>query len=683
MRITMITAAAVPQLTISRGANKWLMFSLFLAISWHIPHTPIWVLAAVPVILFWRYRLMIQKKPLPPQAIRLMLTLAAFMGVLVTYRSYLGRDPGMTALILLSTLKLLELRSQRDFMFVIFLCYFLVFGNFLYSQSIQSLVFMMVAVVLITAAVLRLNHGEKQPVKVTFLLKSGFRFFLLSIPFMVVLFILFPRTTVPLWNLPQDSDKPATTGFNDTVEPGQIAALAASNKTAFRVTFPDDNVPAPRDLYFRGLVLWFTDGEKWFQGTLRARSRRRYQMEDDTFIQQVITLEPHNARWLFALDIPVEIPRGARILPGKIFQAYWPIRKIVRYGVKSTPQPKNPESLPRLYRRWALQLPSDRSSQLFDLGRSWRDTVSSSSPDTEIVQRALDYFKNNGFTYTLTPGAMDPQAPLEDFFFNKRKGFCEHYAAAFTLLMRAAGIPARMVLGYLGGEYNTAGGYLVVRQADAHAWTEVWLEDKGWQRVDPTAAVSPERIEYGIELSRRLSSMGPLDSDSRSIAIRRAMRKSFFRKLLRFLEQHWDNINNKWDLWIMTYDRFRQRDILESLGLSGFSQWSLIGVLIIIIPTLFIIISLLLKRKILSSHPLVRYYRQFYHKTAKRGIKPAPWEGPLDFQLRAVDAFPHKIREIQQVIDLYINLRYGQLPVTNESLKQLKRLVRRFNIKKY
>ena len=680
MRILVKTAAVVPKLTISRGATSWLMFSLFLAISWHIPHTPIWVLVTATVILFWQYRLMIQKKPLPPRAIRLLLTLAAFVGVLVTYRSYLGRDPGITALILLSTLKLLELRSQRDFMFVIILCYFLVFGNFLYSQSIQSLVFMMVAVVLITAVVLRLNHGEKQPVKVTFLLKSGFRFFLLSLPFMVVLFILFPRTTVPLWNLPQDSDKQGSSGFNDTVEPGQIAAVAASDKTVFRVTFPDENMPAPRDLYFRGLVLWFTDGEKWFQGTVGRRSWRRYRMEEDTTIQQVITLEPHNARWLFALDTPVETPRGTRILPGRIFQAHWPIRKIVRYGVKSALQPKNPESNTRFQRRWALQLPSERKSQFFDLARFWRSTALS---DAEIVQRALDYFKNNGFIYTLTPGAMDPQAPLEDFFFNKRTGFCEHYAAAFTLLMRAAGIPARMVIGYQGGEYNTAGGYLVVRQADAHAWAEVWLEDKGWQRVDPTAAVSPERVEYGIDLSRKLSSMGPLQGDSRSDAIRRAMRKGFLRKLLRFLEQHWDNINNKWDLWIMTYDRFRQRDILKSLGLSGFSQWSLIGILIIIIPTLFVLISLLLKRKTLSSHPLVRHYRQFYRKTAKKGIKPSLWEGPLDFQLRAVDAFPHKIREIQQVIDLYINLRYGQLPVTNESLKQLKCLVRRFNIKKY
>jgi hypothetical protein len=676
----MKSAAVLPQLTLSRGATGWLMFGLLLAISWHIPHTPIWVLLAVPVLLYWRYRLMIQKKPLPPRGIRLLLTLAAFVGVLVTYRSYLGRDPGMTALILLSSLKLLELKSQRDFMFVIFLCYFLVFGNFLYSQSIESLAFMVVAVVLITAAVLRLNHGEKQPVKVAFLIKSGFRFFLLSIPFMVVLFLLFPRTTVPLWNLPQDSSEPASMGFNDTVGPGQIAELAASNETAFQVSFPDDNMPAPRDLYFRGLVLWFTNGKWWYQGILRAQLGRWYRTEGDTTIQQDITLKPHFARWLFALDTPVKIPRRALIFPGRIFQAYWPISKVVRYSVVSALHPKEPESITDTHRRWALQLPSDQNSQLFDLARSWRDTASS---DTEIVQKALDYFKNNGFVYTLTPGTMDSEAPLEDFLFNKRKGFCEHYAATFTLLMRAAGVPARMVLGYQGGEYNTVGSYLVVRQSDAHAWSEVWLEDKGWQRVDPTAAVSPERVEYGMEVSRTLSSMGPLEDGSRSDAIQRAMRKNFFKKLIRFFEQHWDNINNKWDLWIMTYDRYRQRDILRSLGLSGFSQWGLLGVLFIIIPTLFIAISLLLKRQALSSHPLVRYYQQFYRKTAKKGIKPALWEGPLDFQLRAVDAFPYKKKEIQQVINLYINLRYGQLPVTKESLKQLKRLVHKFNIKKH
>lgn len=265
----------VPPLLITRGSLGWLIFSLVLAVSWHIPHIPIWALATVPILLTWRYRLFLHKKPLPSLAVRVALTLAVFGGVVASYHSYLGRDPGITAVILLSTLKLFELKSQRDFMFVIFLCYFLVFGIFLYDQTIQGLAFMVIAVILITSAVLRLNHGERQPVRVKFLVKSGFRFFLYAIPFMIVLFALFPRTSVPLWNLGQDSGKAGIAGFNDSVYPGQFAELASSDKTAFRVSFPDDNMPEIKDLYFRGLVLWFTDGKGWFQGVMRSVGDRR------------------------------------------------------------------------------------------------------------------------------------------------------------------------------------------------------------------------------------------------------------------------------------------------------------------------------------------------------------------------------------------------------------------------
>ncbi|MCX6582327.1 MAG: DUF3488 and transglutaminase-like domain-containing protein [Candidatus Aminicenantes bacterium] len=668
----------VPPLILSRGALGWLIFALLLAISWHIPHTPIWAVAAAPLMVAWRYRLFVRKQPLPPQAVRIALTLAAFGGVIASYRSYLGRDPGITAVILLSTMKLFELKSQRDFMFVIFLAYFLVFGNFLYDQTIQALAFMIAAVILITAAVLRLNHGEKEPVKVSFLVKSGFRFFLYAIPFMVVLFAFFPRSSVPLWNLPHDSSKHGQVGFNDSVFPGQVAELATSNQTAFRVVFPDDNMPAPRDLYFRGLVLWFTNGKGWSQGILSFLPDRRRTVVDDILIRQEITLEPHYERWLFALDLPVINPRGSRRLPGRVIQGYWPISEVVTYEVASTPQPKYPEPRNEVPRWWALQLPGDWNSPMRELARSWRSAATS---DAEVVQAALNYFSSSGFEYTLSPGTLDPQTPLEDFLFNKRKGFCEHYAAAFTLLMRAADIPARMVVGFQGGEVNTVGGYLVVRQSDAHAWSEVWLEGKGWQRVDPTAAASPERIEFGAEMSRTLSAMGRLGEEDRSEAIRLAMRKGFFAKISRFFNDHWDNINIKWEVWIMSYDRFRQRAFLRGVGLADVGRWSYIVVLIVIIPALFFLVSLLLKRQTTAADPLIKLYRQFYAKTAKKGIRPGAWEGPQVFQLRAVDAFPHKAKEIREITDLYIDLRYGRPPLTKQSLKQFKRLVRKFRIK--
>jgi hypothetical protein len=237
-----------------------------------------------------------------------------------------------------------------------------------------------------------------------------------------------------------------------------------------------------------------------------------------------------------------------------------------------------------------------------------------------------------------------------------------------------------MVIGYQGGEYNSVGGYLVVRQFDAHAWAEVWLEEKGWQRVDPTAAVAPERIEFGAEMSRTMS-LGGLRDEDRSEAIERAMRKGFFEKIIAFFKDHWDNINLKWEVWIMSYNRFSQRSFLRSIGLADVSRWSLIVVLLIIIPTLFFLVSLLLKRQTLSTDPLVKLYQRFYRKTGKKGIRPAAWEGPLDFRSRAVDAFPHKAKEIQQITDLYINLRYGRMPVTKEALKEFKGMVQRFNIR--
>ena len=669
--------SVVPPLILSRGALGWLIFSLLLAITWHIPHTPIWAVIAAPLIVAWRYRLFVRKQPLPPQTIRIILALAAFVGVMASYHSYLGRDPGISAIILLSTLKLFELKTQRDFMFVVFLCYFLVFGNFLYDQTIQALAFMVVAVILITATVLRLNHGEKEPVKVSFLVKYGFRFFLYSVPFMVVLFAFFPRTSVPLWHLPHDSSKHGQVGFNDSVYPGQVAELATSTQTAFRVNFPDGNMPALKDLYFRKLVLWFTNGKGWSQGNLSFLRGHLEAAPDDILIRQEITLEPHYERWLFALDLPVIIPRRSRRLPGRVMQSYWPISEVVTYEVVSALQPKKQEPQNEVPRWLALQLPRDWNSPIRELAQSWRKSAASNA---EVVQAALNFFSRSGFEYTLTPGTLDPETPLEDFLFNKRKGFCEHYAAAFTLLMRAANIPARMVVGFQGGEVNTAGGYLVVHQSDAHAWAEVWLDEKGWQRVDPTAAVAPERVEFGAEMSRTLLSMGGLD---RNEALRRAMRRSLIYKISRFFKDHWDNINIKWEVWIMSYDRFRQRAFLRGVGLEHVGRWSLYIALIVIIPALVFLVSLLLKRQTTTTDPLIKIYRGFYAKTAKRGIRPASWEGPLDFQLRAVDAFPRHAKEIREIINLYIDLRYGRLPLTKQSLNQFKQQVKKFRIKKY
>jgi hypothetical protein len=647
---------------------------------WHIPEIPVWAIVVVVPMSIFSYRRIIKEKPLPPAALRIGLTIAAVASVIFSFGSPLGRDPGITALILLSSLKLMELKSRRDFMFIVFMCYFIIFGNFLYDQSLLDLTFMIAAVILVTAAVLRLNHPGNEPVKLWFLLKFSTRLFLLGLPFTIILFLLFPRTYGPFWNLPQDR-RTFQSGFRSVVQPGEIAKLAKSTATAFKVEFPGNNMPAQKDLYFRGLVLWFTNGKAWYQGWVPSQAVPPRSLEGEGILQY-ITLQPHNERWLFALDRPVSSPRWTRAYPGNVFQSLWDLKTPIRYGVLSRPD-AGLSFLPRVERNWALGLPEDLNSNIMALGKKWRGSASTID---DILRQAENYFKENGFVYTLNPGQMDQDDPLGDFLFNKRQGFCEHFAASFTLLMRAAGVPSRVVVGYQGGEYNPVGKYLEVRQSEAHAWAEVWVKEEdprlavtdrkpGWQRVDPTAWVSPERIEYGLEMSQEI--LANLTGGDREEAIQKALRGNIFKRAWKFLKNHWENIKYKWDAWIITYDIFQQRNFLSSLGLGRVDRLSLLLAIIILVPILLFIISFLLKRKALSSDPLVRLYLRFCLKLERLGIQRLRWEGPVHFQHRAVERFPKKAEVIEQVTDLFVHLRYGRLAVTKERLKQLKRHIRR------
>jgi len=672
-----------PDLPIPNGALTWLMFCLFISIGWHlwhIPEIPLWALVAVVPMSIFSYRRIIKEKPLPSPALRIGLTIAAVVGIILSFGSPLGRDPGITTLILLSSLKLMELKTRRDFMFIVFMCYFIIFGNFLYDQSLLDLTFMIVAVILVTAAVLRLNHPDNEPAKLSFLLKFSFRLFLLALPLTVILFLLFPRTYGPFWNLPQES-RAYQAGFRSYIRPGEVAELAKSTGTAFKVEFPDNNMPAQKDLYFRGLVLWFTDGKLWYQGWVSGRFIRSRSVVGEGILQY-ITLRPHNKRWLFALDRPVRFPRWTRAYPGNIFQSLWDLKTPIRYGVLSRAD-AGLSFLPKVHRKWALGLPENLNSRIVELGRQWRRGAANID---DILRQAENYYKENGFVYTLNPGRMDRQDPFGDFLFNKRQGFCEHFAASFAVLMRAAGVPARVVIGYQGGEYNPMGKYLEVRQSEAHAWVEVWVKEEeaeldsterttGWRRVDPTAWVSRERIEYGLEMSQNIQT--GLTGADRDQAIQEALKGNIFKRTWKFLKNHWENIKYKWDVWIITYDIFQQRNFLSSLGLGRVDRLSLLLAILILIPVLLFIISFILKRKAFSSDPLVRLYLRFCSKLERLGLQRLRWEGPVHFEHRAVEKFPGKAAIIQQVTDLFVHLRYGRLEVTKERLKQLKRHIRK------
>ncbi|MCP5048545.1 MAG: DUF3488 domain-containing transglutaminase family protein [bacterium] len=662
---------SLPEQPIPAGAVTWLMFSLAVSIGWHIPHTPIWALVGAVVIGAFIYPRIIKGKPLPSKFVRIGLTVAALAGIVLTYRSYMGRDPGMTALIIFAIMKLMEFKNRRDFMVTIFICYFLVFGNFLYDQSIEDLAFTLVATILITAALLRLNHPSGERVKLSYFFRFSLRLTIYALPFTVMLFFLFPRSSGPLWNLSQDAANRFRSGFNDVIQPGQIAQLAQSKIPAFKVEFPNGPAPALQDLYFRGLVLWVTDGKRWYQGILPSRYFRP-KSYDQEGILQTITLEPHNRRWLFGLDWPVVVPRWSRILPGGIFQTIRSVKGHYRYQVLSRFGPGHSPDLSERHRRWSLQLPTKNSQRIIQLGRQWRQE---SQTEEDILRRAEQFFKDSSFVYTLHPGLLDEDEPMEDFLFKERRGFCEHYASAFTMLVRAAGIPARVVLGYQGGEFNDIGNYLLVRQSEAHAWSEVWLEGEGWRRVDPTAWVSPVRIQYGVDVSQSVSS-GELAGTEQSEAIEKALEKNIFEKIFKWFKNHWDNINYKWDVWIISYNRSRQRDFFKNLGFGGINGLTLFLAVLVIVPLFFFIISYMLKRQTLTTDPLLKLYQRFCLKLGKAGINRMRWEGPVHFQRRASEQIPEKAEMIRKVTDLFVHLRYGRMEVSKSRLKQLKHYIR-------
>ena len=666
-----------PKLLISRRDLRNLISSLLFIVIFLIPHIPAWAITGCFIVASWRYYLEVKKKPLPSRNLRLVLTVVAFMAIYIHYGAFLGRDPGITALVLLSALKLIELKSIRDFLMMVFLCFFLVLGVCLYNQSVLTLALLVTMVVGLTSIALRVNHPDRssQPGFLRRLFHS-FKLILFALPLVVVLFLFFPRSSGPLWDLPQGGTGFGRSGFSEFIRPGYIAWVAKSYETAFRVTFPDNNMPSYSDLYFRGLVLWFTDGRAWFHGFFPYRNPRRNSIPDGS-IRQEILLEPHYSRYLFALDRPVAFPSWAGRLPGWSFRTKKPVEKHLRYSVHSVLPSRDDSRLPPAVRKWSLQLPKKLNPRIIRLGKQFREGAVS---DREVVNAVLDYFRNPAFEYTLNPGFLNREDPVGDFLFRSRKGFCEHFASSFALLMRIANVPARMVVGFHGGKYNPIGKYLELRRADAHAWTEVWLENSGWVRIDPTAVVSPERIEYGVEMSNSISSLGSVSDAERSEMIRRRLNKGFMNRLWDTLGNVWDNLNRNWNYWVVSYDRERQDDFMEGVGLVDLSGFTMIIMVITMSWILWSLVTRWFKYRSFKPEPLIDVYHRFCKKMERRGFKRHLWEGPLDFKKRIIRKFPESGDSVEEIVSLFIRMRYGTLTQSKGQLKRLKKLVRRLSL---
>jgi protein-glutamine gamma-glutamyltransferase len=632
----------------------WLAGGLCLVAAPHTLRLPAWVNGTVAAVMFWRIYLGWQEAEMPRRWLLLLLALGQLVAVYFTFRTIFGRDAGVTLLVLLLALKLMETRNHRDVFVVIFLAYFVALTNFFYSQDIPTGLYTVLAVVVITAALVGFN-ARARPMMDN--LGTAGAMLIQAAPVMLLLFLLFPRVQGPLWGMPQDAFG-ASTGLSDTMTPGSISQLSLSDAIAFRAKFHGPR-PANSQLYWRGPVLTHFDGRTWHAGEPRLRYDMQFQAEGRP-LEYEVTLEPHNRHWLYALDMPAARPSSARMTPEYQLISIAPVRTRMRYEMMSYPVYRASGGASREELREALELPAGSNPRSRRLAEEWRKR---SADDAEVVRLALQYFRASGFVYTLEPPLLG-RSSVDEFLFDTREGFCEHYSSSFVFLMRAAGVPARVVTGFQGGNLNPVDDYMVVRDSDAHAWAEVWLGARGWVRVDPTAAAVPARVERGIAGAVPQGSALPMMQNM---------------GWLRSLRNSWEALANQWNQWVLGYNPDRQREMLSWLGMEHPSWQSMAMLLFWSIAGVILATGLWLVFRMRRESSVQRAWLRFCAKLGRAGVERRASEGPMHYAARASSRLPQRAQAIRTIAQLYIDLRYGpEDDGAGTSTVELRSLVRGF-----
>ena len=649
---------------------NWIIASVGVVLIPHVQRFPLWISLAIAGLLAWRYAGLHHGWYQPGRLLRLALALFLTGAIFKEYGTLLGRDAGLAMLAGLTAMKFMEARSLRDFMVVVFLSYWLIAGDFFHSQSLIHGAYMVGATLLCTATLVQLNLDKIRPPRYS--LRLAGTILVKALPLMLIMYLLFPRLQGGLWGLPSDAYA-GRTGLAEIMRPGSINRLSQSTEPAFRVEFEGDK-PSNRDLYWRALVLWDTDGREWRPGKAIALERGKT-MKTGEVVNYTVTLEPNNKPWIMTLDRPNSVPENTSRKAGYVLQRKTLVRKRIRYHMQSRTLYR-PNKLNPATRLRALALPDNTSARIRALALQWRRVAKN---NRDAAQQALNHIRENEFVYTLQPPLLG-QNPVDEFLFETRRGFCEHYAAAFVTLMRSAGIPARIVIGYQGGEYNDTGNYMIVRQSDAHSWAEIWVANEGWVRVDPTAAIAPERIELGIDAVRRLRSQGLRLGSLTPDVLRRALELGFMARTWLRSRLLWDAVNLGWYRWVSDYTWDRQEKFLRDLGVHAPTWLGLLAGTVGGMVILTFGIAWFMRLRKGPRDPALLLYQSYCRKLEKTGLKRRPAEGPKDFAQRSAQKLPDMENQIQAITRLYTTLRYGDGP--NELLDEMKKQMRVFKSKK-
>jgi transglutaminase-like putative cysteine protease len=604
---------------IPRNSLALLMFAQVVVVLPFALQLSPWIIAVGLFCGYWRAGVYQGRWSYPHRWVKALLVLASVVGVAVSGAGAFSLEAAASLLILAFALKLIEMKSRRDAYLVIFLAYFVIATQFLFDQSILVAVYELGAICVVTAAMIGLNQLHTRVRPLASLLDAS-KLVLQALPFTLVLFLLFPRIA-PLWTVPLPTA--GKTGITDVVKPGAIAALTQSDELAFRVVF-DGEIPRNRDLYWRGLVYSEFEDGAWSVGPQlpAVPSALRPEPDGDEVAYEVL-LEPTMSDWLFALDTAFPRTAGVASTQDYRLRAPDPVLSVFRYGVASYLDFVMDERLTRRLITRETRIDPQDSPRAVALARSLY-----AGDDERFVDAVLELIRQEPFRYTLNPPTLPDSGSIDAFWFESRAGFCTHYAGAFVYLMRAVGIPARMVGGYQGGEINPISNHLMVRQYDAHAWAEVWLRGKGWRRVDPTAAVAPERIERG--LSAALSA-----NDRASLSALTSARLGAWSGLADML--YWlDSLEHRWNLWVIGYDsRFQAGFLKRLLGKVTPGRTGLVmlagGVASVGLVALF----LFWRRRPSKRHPVERMFLRFAGKVSGYGLQRNLQESPGAFVRRA------------------------------------------------
>lgn len=609
----------------------------------HLLRLPLMFSLPIAVLLIGRWLQRQRTTARVPIWIKLPLIVLFPILIIFHYGNIFGREPGSVLACAMLTLKLIETDNRRDARAAVCFSAFVLMSALLFNDDLLFTLLLLAALSLILAALRALEprpHDEPAP-STSAALREGMRIsavaLLAAIPLATCVFLFFPRLGSPLWGAPNDPT--SHTGLGDSMAPGTIQELLIDDSPAFRVTF-NGATPPRQDLYWRGPVLSKFDGSTWSRIEFNeTRGTAELQTSGPRVTYQV-TLEPTDRRWLLALDVPVSTPDNAVLGPDMSLVNRSPIDSLLQYEATSATHYVLDSSLTEKARQRFLDLPKGFNPRSLEQASQWRDSLKNHDA---IIRAALDMFHEK-FFYTLNAPLLARDS-VDDFLFETQRGFCEHYASAFTFLMRAAGIPSRVVTGYQGGYYNSVGDYWVVRQSDAHAWSEVWLAGRGWVRVDPTAAVSPQRVELGARAAAGESA------------------RWYQSDWMQAVRNQFDLVNRVWNEAIVQFSALRQQSMLTPFGIDKADYGSLMTVLIGASTLLLMAFAWwVLRVPRVRDDALDVAYEKLRAKLNKAGAVSTPSEGPMTLAERANAKWPDNENLALAFIN-YVRLRYGcQLP---------------------